>query len=209
MHSKFFSLVSRLKNINRWSLMRNTTTESLQDHSYQTAVIANLLGEIAVNVYNKDIDIGKLTIMALYHDVPEIITSDIPTPVKYYSTEIRDMFNQLENTAIQSITELLPEEMQHDMQDILLVKEMEYYYLLKGADRLSALTKCIEERLAGNREFENAEKELKQALLDMKLPEVEYFLVEFLSSYGETLDELLGTKRNNKNMIEPQPGKGE
>ena len=192
MESHFYAMMSRLKFIDRWALMRNSTSENLSEHSLEVAMLAHALAVIGNRYLGKDLDEKQAAVIAMYHDATEIITGDMPTPIKYFNPEIRHAFQAIEANAASRLVGLLPEELQKDFQAIFEPGE-EYAYekkLIKAADKLSALIKCIEEAKAGNREFVQAERATEESLHAMDLPEVAYFMEHFLPSYYKTLDEL-------------------
>lgn len=195
--SSFFALLSRMKFIDRWELMRNSRNENLSEHSLDVAVIAHALCVIANKRFGKNIDCEKAALVGIYHDSSEIITGDMPTPVKYYGEEIRDAYKQVEAVAESRLLSKLPSDLRDEFEKIYRPEdtEEERYMrrLVKAADKLSAYIKCIEEENAGNKEFESAKTSTESSLNKMKkeLPEVEVFMDEFLPAYGETLDELL------------------
>ena len=190
--SHFFSMLSRMKYINRWGLMRNTRSENICEHSLETALIAHCLALIGNSRFGKDYNCERVALLAMYHDVPEIITGDLPTPVKYHSPEIRRAYGQVESLAIDRLVAMLPEDMAEGYRDIMTFsgeRDMEYETLVKAADKISAIIKCIEEKNSGNREFVKAEQSLRDTVAGMNLPEARVFTEEFLSSYELTLDE--------------------
>lgn len=192
MTSHFYAMMSRLKFIDRWALMRNSTPENLSEHSLEVAMLAHALAVIGNRYLNKNLDAKQAAMIGMFHDATEIITGDMPTPIKYFNQDIRDAFKAIEDNAAYKLVMMLPEDMQPDFRDIF-EPGVEFAYekkLVKAADKLSALIKCIEESKAGNREFAQAEKATKEALETMKLPEVELFMAMFLPSYHKTLDEL-------------------
>lgn len=199
MHN-FFATISRMKYIERWALMRSSRPENLSEHSLEVAAIAHALCTIGNVRYGKDLDADRAALLGLYHDASEIITGDMPTPVKYHSRDIRTAYRQVEEEAAARLLQLLPEDLQETYAGILLPERSEHAEeeaylrrLVKAADKLSALIKCIEEENAGNGEFRTARKSTRDAIDRMipELPEVEDFCREFLPAYGNTLDELL------------------
>lgn len=195
--SHFFAYISRLKWIKRWSLMRNAIQEDVAVHSWEVATIAHALGVIHQRLGDtaaaSPVDPQRLATVALYHDATEVITGDMPTPVKYHSDAMRSAYKGVEEKAQYELLDLIPEELKADFQAVLIESELPeiYIILLKAADRLSALLKCRAELRAGNREFEHAEKEIHKRLLEMQRPEVAYFLKVFAPGYELTLDNLL------------------
>lgn len=192
MSSHFFALFSRMKYIDRWSLMRNTDTESLSQHSLDVSAIAHALAVIGNRRLGKSYDTGKIALMGMYHDMPEIITGDMPTPVKYYNTEIREAFGSIEKAAQRSLLSTLPEDLREDYREYLIPDETdESYRLVKAADKISALLKCMLEEKSGNTEFIKAKEATEKSLHDMNCPEAEIFLGEFLQSFSLVLDTVL------------------
>ena len=192
MANEFFAFVSRMKYINRWALMRNTEEESLTQHSYEVAVIAHALALISNKRLGTNYDANKVALIGLYHDSTEILTGDMPTPVKYYSEEIRESFRKVEDVAVSKLLLKLPEDLRSEYEDILIKKDedLELWKLNKAADKISALIKCIEEEKAGNSEFALAKESTLRAIHEMDCKPAEIFLEEFLPSYSLTLDQL-------------------
>ena len=196
--SPFFAAVSRMKYIERWSLMRSNRPENLSEHSLEVAMISHALCTIANIRFGKDLDAAQAALIGLYHDASEIITGDLPTPIKYYNSDIRNVFHAIEAKADERLLEKLPKDLQPVYSRIFAAEEdaseQELYMrsLVKAADKISALIKCIEERKSGNMEFRTAEKSTQKTLDQMckDFPEVQVFLNEFLPPYGDTLDEL-------------------
>ena len=187
----FFAYLSRMRYINRWGLMRNTFQENIQEHSHMVAVLAHALAVIRRDVFGKPADPGLAATAALFHDAPEILTGDLPTPVKYYNPEIRDAYKQVEAFSANKLLGMLPEELRPAYAP--LVREdydPDTHALVKAADKLSAYIKCVEEVKAGNNEFKQAAEQTREALETSPLPEVAYFMEHFLPSFGLTLDEL-------------------
>ncbi len=192
-NAHFFATVSRMKYINRWALMRNARTENLSEHSLEVAMIAHVLCTIGNVRYDRDLDADRAAMIALYHDASEIITGDMPTPVKYYGKEIREAYQKVEEIAVDTLLEQLPEDLRDTYAPILHGDAVLTPYV-KAADKLSAYIKCIEEQVSGSSEFFSAMRTTEEVLKKMAetLPEVNDFMQEFLPSYGKTLDELLG-----------------
>lgn len=185
----FFSMISRMKYINRWGLMRNTKAENLSEHSLETAVIAQALALIGKKRLNKNIDENKVAAVALYHDASEIITGDLPTPIKYNSPEIRNSYKEIELSASKRLLNSLPEDLRGSYSELLLNEDKEIEKYVKAADKISAIIKCIEEKKSGNREFLSAEKTLRESVKSMNIEEAEIFMEEFLPSFELSLDE--------------------
>jgi len=191
MDSNFFALISRMRYIDRWSLMRNSIDENIQEHSHMVAVLAHALGVIRREVFGIPCDPNACAAVALYHDASEILTGDLPTPIKYHDSSITEAYRRVENIAAEKLLGMLPPELQSSFEPILtgdMAKEL--HPLVKAADKLSAYIKCIEERKTGNNEFLSAEKQTLEALHGYALPEVEYFLKSFMPAFEKTLDEL-------------------
>lgn len=189
--SYFFAMLSRMKYINRWGLMRNTFTENISEHSLDVAVIAHALAIIRNKKFGGTLNPERAALLGLYHDATEIITGDLPTPVKYFNEDIREAYHQVEELSSMRLLSMLPEELQEDYIPLLSPneKEEELWGIVKAADKLSALIKCIEEEKAGNREFSRAYAATMEALEKMELPEVQYFIENMLPGYHLTLDE--------------------
>lgn len=190
MASNFFALISRMRYISRWGLMRNTFEENIQEHSHMVAVLAHALAVIRRDVFGGDIRPEEAATAALYHDAPEILTGDLPTPVKYYNPEIRQAYKQVESVAAEKLLFMLPEEFRGTYRPLLLGSNAEIAALVKAADKLSAYIKCLEELKAGNDEFREAGDQIRGILDASPLPEVQYFLEYFLPGFSLTLDEL-------------------
>ena len=194
--SHFFAYISRLRWIKRWSLMRNAIHEDVAVHSWEVATFAHVLATIHKQQNpNTDVDPYRMATIALYHDASEVITGDMPTPVKYHSDAMRKAYKGVEQKAQHELLSLLPESIQQDFKAVLIEEDLSenYQIILKAADRLSALLKCRAELQAGNQEFSRAEEVVHDRLLEMKLPEVDYFLEVFAPSYEQPLDNLLET----------------
>ena len=190
MKSHFFAYISRMRFIQRWALMRNTAQENVQEHSHQTAVLAHALAVIRNERFGGRVDPGLAAAAALYHDASEILTGDMPTPIKYDNPAIRAAYKDVERVAEAKLLGLLPPELQGAYAPVLTEVDPEIARLVKAADKLSAHIKCMEELKAGNTEFREAAVQTRKALEDYGLPEVGYFLETFLPSFSLTLDEL-------------------
>ncbi len=187
----FFALLSRMRYIARWGLMRSSIPENVQEHSHSVAVIAHALGVINNEIYGGTLNAERLATIALYHDATEILTGDLPTPVKYYSDEIRDAYAKVEHIATDKLSDMLPEQLKTAYRPILTQdKACPESVYIKAADRLSAYIKCIEERKAGNLEFLSAERQTRERIDSMKLPEATYFIEHFIPAFEKNLDEL-------------------
>lgn len=194
--SNFFGIVSRMRYIERWALMRNTQPENLSEHSLTVAMIAHALCTIGNVRYGRDLDADRAAVLGMYHDVPEIITGDLPTPVKYYSGRTQHAYAEVEDSAIDQLLGALPDDLRPTYQRLLRPAGEEPYVLrlVKAADKISALLKCLEEEGSGNVDFRSAEATTREALraMEAELPEVRDFMEEFVPAYGKTLDELVG-----------------
>ena len=192
MKNGFFAMASRMKYINRWALMRNEHGENLSEHSFEVAVIAHALAVIRNKRFGGNINGERAALLGLYHDMPETLTGDMPTPVKYYSEEVRLAYKTVEDTACKSLVAMLPEEFRDAFEPMLVQQEgdEELWKLVKAADKISALIKCIEEKKAGNSEFVKAAESTRNSIKKLSLPEAEIFVEEFLPAYELTLDEL-------------------
>ncbi len=192
MNSHFFAMLSRMKYIHRWALMRNSYPENISEHSLEVAMLSHALATIGRVRLSKDLDADRAAMIGLFHDCPEIITGDMPTPIKYYNHDTQDAFKRVEEEASEKLLALLPEDMREAYRPLFFMSEDDEYLwkIVKAADRLSALIKCIEEGKAGNREFDGARSGIEERLRQMELPEADIFVSEFLPSYELTLDEL-------------------
>ena len=189
-HHHFFAYISRMRFINRWALMRNSYTENIQEHSHMTAVLAHALAVIRNQFFDGHIDEGQVAVAALYHDAGEILTGDMPTPIKYFNPEIREAYRKVEEVADEKLLDMLPPELRPVYEDILRPADPEVEELVKAADKLSAHIKCLEELKAGNEEFRQAARQTAQALEGYDMPELQYFREHFLGSFQLTLDEM-------------------
>jgi len=190
MENSFYALAARMRNIRRWGLMRNSFEENLLEHSQMTAVLAHALAVIRRDVFGLDADPDGAAAAALFHDMSEIITGDMPTPVKYLNEDIRRSYKAVESQAEAQLLQLLPGEMRPAYVELLRGGSGETHDLVKAADKLAAYIKCIEELRAGNEEFRSAEGQIRAALEASELPEIAYFMEHFLPAFGMTLDEL-------------------
>ena len=185
----FFAYMARMRYIDRWALMRNSYTENIQEHSHQVAILAHALAVLRNEYFGGQVDAGAVAVAALYHDASEILTGDLPTPIKYYNPDIRDAYKQVEAIACRKLTGMLPEKLRGLYADLLTPADPEVEELVKAADKISALIKCIEEDRMGNREFEMALRAQEAKVEAIDLPEVAYFRKEFMPAYYLTLDE--------------------
>ena len=190
MRYHFFAYIGRLRYIVRWALMRNSSPENVQEHSHQVAVIAHALAVIGNTQFGSTLDAGQVTVAALYHDATEILTGDMPTPIKYDNPVIQQAYRQVEGAAKEKLLTMLPNEMVPTYRTILDEISPEIRTLVKAADKLSAYIKCVEEVKAGNNEFRRAMEQTLVAVEQMQLPEVTYFMSHFGESFTLTLDEL-------------------
>lgn len=189
--SKFFAVISRMKYINRWALMRNTITENISEHSLEVAFIAHVLALLRNKRFGGNVSPERCALLAMYHDTTEIITGDLPTPIKYYSREIRGAYDEIEQKAKNTLISYLPDDLKEDFEPLFCKtdEEAELWKLVKAADKLSALIKCLEERQMGNNDFLSAEKSTLESIKSMNIPEAQVFLDEFIPAYTLTLDE--------------------
>ena len=187
----FFAMVNRMKYIDRWALMPNTQKENIAEHSHSVAVIAHALALIGKKEFGKDYDKNRVAVLASYHDTTEVITGDMPTPVKYYNDEIKSVYKDIEETAGDRLLKMLPDDYKQDYVPLFHKsdEDKQLWKLVKAADKISALVKCIEENRMGNREFDIALKSQEQKIADIDMPEVKFFSEHFLKAYYLTLDE--------------------
>ena len=190
MKSHFFAYISRMRFIQRWALMRNTAPENVQEHSHQVAVLAHALAVIRNEKFGGAVDPGQVAVAALYHDASEILTGDMPTPIKYDNPAIQHAYKEVEAVAEKKLLHMLPQELQSVYAPNLTPTDPDVERLVKAADKLSAYIKCVEELKAGNTEFREAAAQTRKALEGYGLPEVAYFLDTFIDSFSLTLDEL-------------------
>jgi 5'-deoxynucleotidase len=190
--SHFFAYLSRMKFIQRWGLMRNTYSENIQEHTARVAMIAHALGVIRNRLYGGTVNPDRAAALALYHDAGEVLTGDMPAPVKYFNPEIKTAYHAIEATAVQKLFAMIPEEFREDYRAFFTDVEADHEHreLVKAADKLCAYMKCLEEVSAGNAEFSKAETALRQAVERIDLPEARYFVETFIPSFRLTLDEL-------------------
>lgn len=191
MANEFYALMGRMRYITRWGLMRNTFSENIQEHSHQVAVLAHALALIRRDILHLPTpDPDHCAVAALFHDASEILTGDMPTPIKYYNVEIKDAYKQVEHIAGNRLLEMLPPELRPSYEHLVLEDDKELEPFVKGADKLSAYLKCIEEQKAGNTEFDSAAAMTMQALRDMHREEMDWFLDHCLEPFTRTLDQL-------------------
>lgn len=190
--SSFFAMISRMKYINRWALMRNSYPENISEHSLEVGMLAHALALISNKKFGNSLNADRAALIGMYHDCTEIITGDMPTPIKYYNKETKDAYKNVEKQAAEELLSMLPDYLYEEYEKLFFPQEGEEYLwkLVKAADRLSAYIKCIEEEKTGNKEFSSAKAATYTKLREMDLPEVKEFLREFAESYKKTLDEL-------------------
>lgn len=188
---QFFAMYSRMKYINRWALMKNTRSENLSEHSADVAAIAHAVAVLKNLRFGGSVNAERAAVLGLYHDMPEIITGDMPTPVKYHSETLHNAFLEVESEACSRLLSMLPQDMQKSYSPFFFKEEGDAYLwrIVKAADKISALIKCIEEEKGGNREFSKALEATKSAIEKMQLPEADAFLNEFIEAFSLSLDE--------------------
>lgn len=190
--SHFFAYLARMKFIHRWGLMRNTLVENIQEHSLQVAMIAHALALIRNRLFAGGLDPERVMVLAVFHEVSEVITGDLPSPLKYFNPEISGAYSEIEHVARRKLWAMIPAELQEDYRSVLFPEEAEApgWELVKAADKISAYTKCLEELKAGNQEFAKAKDSIRQEITRLELPEVDYFMQQFVHSFALALDEL-------------------
>ena len=186
----FFPMIARMKYINRWGLMRNTQEENIQEHSHMVAVLAHALAVIQNRYYGGQVDPGAVAVAALYHDASEILTGDMPTPIKYDNPDIQRAYKDIEAVAERKLLSMLPEDLRADYDEVITIPDPEIRALVKAADKLSAYLKCVEELKAGNTEFRKAKEQTYAALCQNPIPALRYFMDHFLEGFELTLDDL-------------------
>lgn len=188
----FYSMAFRQKYIHRWGLMRNINEENLSEHSSETAIITHALAVIGNNIFGKQYDVGKAVTIALFHDMPEVFTGDLPTPVKYFNENMRENYKTIENDAITKLLNKLPDDLKQPYSEIFYPDDNnnEILNLVKIADKLCAYIKCVEEEKSGNHEFIKAKDTLYQSLKSYDSLELDYFTANFLPAFELTLDEM-------------------
>ena len=187
---QFYALVSRMRYITRWGLMRNTFSENVQEHSHMVAVLAHALALIRRDIHGLPAEPERCAVAALFHDASEILTGDLPTPVKYYNPDIKTAYKQVEHISGTKLLQMLPPELRESYAPLVYESDESVHDIVKAADKLSAHIKCVEELKAGNAEFKQAAEQTLEALQGYGLPELDYFLEHFLPAFGLTLDEL-------------------
>ena len=191
MANEFYALLGRMRYITRWGLMRNTFSENISEHSHMTAVLAHALALIRRDILKlPGPDPDRCAVAALYHDASEILTGDLPTPIKYYNPDIKTAYKQVERIAGERLLEMLPAELRSSYAPLVLEDDRELEPIVKAADKLSAHIKCLEEQKAGNTEFDTAAKQTWEAMRAMELPELDWFLENCLTPFSLNLDQL-------------------
>lgn len=192
MSGHFYAMMSRMKYIERWALMRNSDRENISEHSLEVAMIAHGLAIIGNVRLGKTYNPERCAVIGMFHDCSEIITGDMPTPIKYYNSDISSIYHEIEDKANDMLLGMIPEDMRLYYRDYFFKKDedKDLWTLCKAADKISALIKCVEEEKAGNKEFSKAAESTRKAIKDMNVPEAEIFINEYLESYSLTLDEL-------------------
>ena len=190
MNHSFFAYIFRMRHIARWALMRNTRTENVEEHSYEAAVLAHALAVIGRDIFHKDLNPDGIAAAALFHDAPEIITGDMPTPIKYYNPSLKNAYKQVESAAQDKLLSMLPPELVPAYEPLVRESDGQVRRYVKAADKLSAYIKCVEELKAGNSEFKKAAEQTLAALKEMDMEELDYFMERFLPAFHLTLDEL-------------------
>ena len=191
MANEFYALMGRMKYITRWGLMRNTFSENIQEHSHQVAVLAHALALIRRDILKLEgPDPDRCAVAALYHDASEILTGDLPTPIKYYNPDIKAAYKQVERIAGNRLLDMLPPELRASYESYVLEDDAALEPFVKAADKLTAHIKCLEEQKAGNTEFDTAAKQTWESMKAMQRPELDWFLSNCLGAYALNLDQL-------------------
>ena len=191
MANEFYALLGRMRYITRWGLMRNTFSENIQEHSHQVAVLAHALALIRREILGLPTpDPDRCAVAALYHDASEILTGDLPTPIKYYNPDIKDAYKQVERIAGNRLLDMLPPQLRESYEHLVLEDDKDLEPIVKGADKLSAYIKCVEEQKAGNTEFDSAAAQTMQSLKAMGREELDWFIENCLPAYSLNLDQL-------------------
>lgn len=190
MEHSFFAYIFRMRYIARWALMRNTRIENVEEHSYEAAVLAHALAVIGRDVFGRDINPDAIAAAALFHDAPEIITGDMPTPIKYNNPSLQNAYKQVEAAAQDKLLSMLPPELVPAYEPLVRESDAQVRRYVKAADKLSAYIKCVEELKAGNAEFKKAAEQTMAALKAMDMEELDWFMERFLPAFALTLDEL-------------------
>ncbi len=190
MSGSFFPMIARMRYINRWGLMRNTDVENIQEHSHMVAVLAHALAVIQNRYFGPQIDPGQAVVAALYHDASEILTGDMPTPIKYDNPAIQQAYKQVESVAEEKLLSMLPDDLREEFRPAITIPDENIRAVVKAADKLSAYLKCVEEVKGGNLEFKKAKEQTYAALCRDPIPALQYFMDNFLEGFSLTLDEL-------------------
>ena len=191
MANEFYALLGRMRYITRWGLMRNTFSENIQEHSHQVAVLAHALALIRRDILKLETpDPDRCAVAALYHDASEILTGDLPTPIKYYNPDIKGAYKQMERIAGQQLLDMLPQQLRSSYEHLVLEDDEDVNPIVKAADKLSAYIKCVEEQKAGNTEFDSAAEQTMAAMQAMNRPELDWFIAECLGAFSRNLDQL-------------------
>ncbi len=190
MNNGFFAMLFRMKYIKRWGIMHSLIPDYLSTHSLEVGFLAHALAEIGNDVFGKKYNCERIVLKAIYHDVPEIFTGDIPTPVKYYSQKTKEAYSAVEEASLKKLTEMLPDELKHNYLELFSYTDDEKM-LIKAADRISAYIKCAEEGHYGNKEFDIAGQRLKTAIEEMNCEEANYFIDNFLEPFGLPIDSII------------------
>ena len=191
MANEFYALMGRMRYITRWGLMRNTFSENIAEHSHITAVLAHALALIRRDILHLDgPDPDRCAVAALYHDASEILTGDLPTPIKYYNPDIKLAYKEVERIAGNRLLDMLPKELRDSYEHLVLEDDREVEPIVKAADKLSAHIKCLEEQKAGNTEFDSAARQTWESMKAMNLPELDWFLENCLGAFALNLDQL-------------------
>ena len=195
MNNSFYALVLRMKYIDRWGLMRNTFSDNLAEHSLDTAILAHALCLIGNEYFGKSLDPERAAVLALFHDAGEIITGDMPTPIKYRSQALRDLYREVEDAAAEDLVSRLPDRLRPHYWPVFAVEDSPLRPYVKAADKLSAYIKCLQETQSGNREFSHALACQEKALRELHLPEVDFFFENCIPAFSQNLDEQQGLPR--------------
>ena len=191
MANEFYALMGRMRYITRWGLMRNTFSENIQEHSHQVAVLSHALALIRRDILHlQSPDPDRCAVAALYHDASEILTGDLPTPIKYYNPEIKTAYKQVERVAGERLLTMLPPQLRESYAPLVMESDEQIGIVVKAADKLSAYIKCVEEQKAGNTEFDSAAKQTMDSMQAMGLPELDWFLENCLTPFSLNLDQL-------------------
>ena len=191
MANEFYALLGRMRYITRWGLMRNTFSENIQEHSYQVSVLAHALALIRREILHlPGPDPDRCAVAALYHDASETLTGDLPTPIKYYNSQIKSAYKQVEYIAGQRLLDMLPEQLREAYEPLVMESDEQTQPFVKAADKLSAFIKCIDEQKAGNTEFSSAAEQIMEAMLQLEMPELDWFIEHCLPAFSLNLDQL-------------------